>query len=485
MTPEEFRAAGHELIDWIADYRASIETRPVLAQVAPGEVRSMLPDVPPTEPEPFASVLADLDRVVVPGVTTVQHPMHFGWFPSNAALASVLGDLASSGIGSLGISWESSPALTEVEEVVCDWMRQLVGLSRAWVGTIQDTASTAAIVALLVARERASEFSEAAGGLQSVEQPLVVYATDQAHSSVVKAASVAGFGLDNVRTVAHDPWTRAMDPASLDESIAADLAAGRRPAAVIASIGTTGTTAVDPLPAIVDVLDRLGPDGSADRPWLHVDAAMAGSAMILPERRSMWEGVEAADSITFNPHKWLGTILDTSLFYVRDPQHLVRVLSTNPSYLQSSADGQVTQYRDWGLPLGRRFRALKLWFHLRLDGPEALRGRLRRDLDSAAWLAEQIDAEPGWTLVAPVSLQTVCVRHLPSTADGSPMVGEALEAHTQQWVANINRSGQAYLTASKLDGSWMVRVSIGVEGTERHHVAAVWDLMRSTVASLT
>ncbi len=475
MTPEEFRQAGHQLIDWIADYRLSMEDKPVLAQVEPGDVRASLPASAPESAESFADVMADLDRVVVPGVTMVQHPMHFGWFPSNASLSSVLGDLASSGIGGLGISWESCPALTEVEEVVCDWMRQLVGLSDHWSGTIQDTASSACVVALLAARERTSNFSEASGGLQAQANPLVVYTTGQAHSSVVKAASIAGIGQDNVRMVDVDPWTRAMLPDCLAEAIADDLAAGRTPCAVVASVGTTGTTAVDPLPAINEVLARV----ETEHPmWLHVDAAMAGSAMLLKDYRWMWEGVEAADSLSFNPHKWLGTILDTSLFYVRDPQHLVRVLSTNPSYLQSSADGEVVQYRDWGIPLGRRFRALKLWFHLRLDGPDAIRARLRRDIDNAAWLAQQVERSEDWSVVAPVSLQTVCVRHQPPDLDGT-----GLEQHTQRWSAALNSSGRAFVTPSKLDDSWMVRVSVGVEATEQHHVAELWRLMQEAAAA--
>lgn len=472
MTPEEFRRAGHELIDWIADYRESLEGRRVLADVGPGDVRRSLPAEPPAVPDPVDRVLADLDQIILPGVTNVQHPMHFGWFPSNAALASVLGDLASSGIGGLGISWESCPSLTEVEEVTCDWMRQLVGLSSNWSGTIQDTASTAVVVALLAARERATDFSETRGGLQAEVAPLTVYTTGQAHSSVLKAVSIAGYGIGNLRMVPVDPVTRAMVPEALAEMIAADIASGCHPAAVVASIGTTGTTAFDSLPEIAAVLAGASVDG---RPpiWLHVDAAMAGSAMICPELRGLWDGVEAADSLSFNPHKWLGTILDCSLFYVRDPQHLVRVFSSNPSYLQSSADGQVTQFRDWGIPLGRRFRALKLWFHLRIDGVESMRVRVRRDLANARWLAEAVEAAPGWEVLAPVQLQTVCVRHVPEGISA-----EALEAHTQQWAAALNRSGAAYVTPSKLDDRWMVRVSVGVEGTEREHVARLWELMQ-------
>ncbi len=472
MTPDEFRSAGHRLIDWIADFRISIEQRPVLAQVAPGDVRSGFSSTPPATTATIDDLLARLDSAVLPGVTQVQHPMHFGWFPSNVSLASVLGDIASTGIGSLGITWQSSPALTEVEEVVCDWLRQLCGLSDQWRGVIQDTASTACLVAMLCARERASDFSQNRGGLQGEPQPLVVYASPQCHSSVPKAVLLSGFGADNLRHVEVDPVTYALRPDALLAAIEGDLAAGRRPAAVILGLGTTGTTAFDPIAPVVEIARARGM-------WVHVDAAMAGSALLLPECRHLFDGIEGADSISWNPHKWMGTALDCSMYLARDTEHLVRVMSTNPSYLRSAADGQVTQYKDWGIPLGRRFRALKLWFHLSLDGVDAIRTRLRRDLDNATWLAERVSAEPDWHVLAPVPLQTVCVRHAPAG-----LAGEALDAHTLAWVDRINASGAAFMSPAVLDGRWMARVSIGVESTERRHVEALWRLMRDTAAEL-
>jgi aromatic-L-amino-acid decarboxylase len=439
--------------------------------LAPGEVRASLPSQPPDTADSLEALLHDLETLVVPGVTQVQHPMHFGWFPSNASLASVLGDVASSGMGTLGISWESCPSLTEVEEVVCDWLRQLTGLSEAWSGTIHDTASTACVVAMILARERASELAKNAGGLQSAPAPLVVYTTSQAHSSVAKAVQLAGFGNDNLRLVDEDPYTRAMLPSALASAIEADLAAGRVPAGIVCSVGTTGTTAMDPVEAIAAIANR-------HQTWLHVDAAMAGSAMLLPECRHLWQGVEQADSLAWNPHKWMGTILDTTVFYVRDVEFLERVMSTNPAYLRSAADGKVTQYRDWGIPLGRRFRALKLWFHLRLDGPDAIRQRLRRDLENARWFRDQVEAAENWEVVAPVELQTVCIRHVPVDSSGVPLSGDALDAHTLGWLEKINASGKAFMSPSVLDGRWIVRVSIGVEGTTREHVARLWQLIR-------
>jgi aromatic-L-amino-acid/L-tryptophan decarboxylase len=465
MTPDEFRTLGHRLIDWIADYRARIAELPVMARTAPGEIKSQLPASPPELAEGFDEVFQDLERIIVPGLSHWQHPQFFGYFPSNAALASVLGDYLSTGLGVLGLSWQASPALTELEEVVTDWLRQMVGLSGAWSGVIQDTASTCTLVALLCARERSSNYSLSRGGLQGDREPLVVYTSDQSHSSVEKAAILAGFGRANVRLVAHDA-KYALRPDALEEVIRRDLAEGRKPCAIVATTGTTISTALDPVAAMAAVARKHGL-------WLHVDAAMAGSAMILPECRWMWDGVEDADSVVLNPHKWLGAVFDCSVYYVRDPEHLVRVMSTNPSYLRSAADDRVKNLRDWGIPLGRRFRALKLWCLIRNEGVNGLQTRLRRDVENARWFAEQVGAIPNWKVLAPVPLQTVCVRHEPSG-----LQGDALDRHTLAWVDRVNRSGQAYLTPAMLDGRWMVRVSIGAESTERKHIESLWQVMR-------
>jgi aromatic-L-amino-acid/L-tryptophan decarboxylase len=335
---------------------------------------------------------------------------------------------------------------------------------------INDTASTSTLVALLCARERSSNYSLGRGGLQEEPQPLIVYASAHSHSSVEKAALLAGFGKAHVRIVPHDT-SFAMRPESLDAMIAEDASRGRRPCLVVATTGTTTSTALDPLDALARV-------AKAHHLWMHVDAAMAGSAMILPECRWMWEGVEHADSVIVNAHKWLGAVFDTTLYFVRDPEHLVRVMSTNPSYLQTAADGRVKNYRDWGLPLGRRFRALKLWFLIREQGVDGLQARLRRDIANAKWLEQQIAATQGWRVLAPVPLQTVCVRHEPPG-----LTGDALDAHTLDWCARLNQSGEVYLTPAVLDGRWMVRISIGSELTEREHVAQLWQLMRDALDS--
>jgi aromatic-L-amino-acid decarboxylase len=469
MNAEDFRKYGHAIVDLIADHRLRVAERPVMASSAPGQIRSQLPASPPESPESFDTVLRDLQTIVLPGLTEWQHPQFFGYFPSNHSLASVLGDYVSTGLGVLGLAWQASPALTEVEEVATDWLRQMMALSDAWQGVIQDTASTSTLIALICARERATGYSLTRGGLQSASQPLTVYASRHSHSSVEKAALLAGFGRENVRLVPYDNQY-ALGADALDTMIAEDVTARRVPCAIVATTGTTTTTAVDPIEAIAAVARRYNL-------WLHVDAAMAGSAMILPECRWMWRGIEEADSVVVNPHKWLGAAFDCSVYYVRDPRHLVRVMSTNPSYLQSGADGQVKNYRDWGIPLGRRFRALKLWFLIREQGVSGLQARLRRDLDHAQWLAQQIGAHPEWRVLAPVVLQTVCARHEPAG-----LAGDALDRHTLAWADRVNRSGQAYVTPAVLEGRWMVRVSIGAELTERHHMQELWRVMQEVVA---
>jgi aromatic-L-amino-acid/L-tryptophan decarboxylase len=468
MTPEEFRKYGHAVIDWIADYRARVEQQPVMSQAEPGQVKASLPPHPPGDAESFDAILRDLDSVVMPGISHWQHPRFFGYFPSNGSLGSVLGDFVSTGLGVIGLAWQSSPALSELEEVVTGWLRQMVGLSPAWDGVIQDTASTSTLLALLCARKRRTNYGLVRGGLQAEPRPLVVYTSAQAHSSVEKAALLAGFGRENVRMVACD-GRHGMRSDALAAAIAEDGAAGRVPCAVVATTGTTATTAIDPVAEIARVVSGTGI-------WLHVDAAMAGSAMVLPECRWMWEGVEAADSVVLNPHKWLGAAFDCSVYYVRDAAHLVRVMSTNPSFLQTAVDGVVKNYRDWGIPLGRRFRALKLWFLIREQGVRGLQARLRRDLANTRWLEGQVSNTPDWRVLAPAPLQTLCVRHEPPG-----LSGEALDRHTQTWCDRLNRSGAAYLTPALLDGHWMVRVSVGAEQTERVHVEQLWAAMRREV----
>jgi aromatic-L-amino-acid/L-tryptophan decarboxylase len=469
MDAQHFRRLGYQLVDWIADYREGLERLPVMSQAQPGDIRAAFPDHPPLKGGRMDQALAALDRDVLPGITHWNHPSFFAYFPSNTSYSSILGDLATAGLGAQGMSWQTSPAATEVEEVVMDWLRQMVDLSPAFTGVIHDTASTATFTALLCARERTSGYAQSGEGLQSGEAPLVVYASDQGHSSIEKAALLAGFGRSFLRLIPTDE-NHALRVDLLRAAIEKDLEIGLRPCALVAAVGTTGTTALDPIAELAALAQEHGL-------WLHVDAALAGTAMVLPECRWMWAGIEGADSLVFNPHKWMGVGFDFSAYYVRDPQHLIRVMSTNPVYLRTAQDGQVSNFRDWHIQLGRRFRALKLWFYLMDVGVEGLQARLRRDLEHTQWLKAQVDAAPDWERLAPVPLQTVCLRHRKPGLDEP-----ALAAHNLLIAKRINDSGKAYLTPSVLKGTQMLRVSIGAETTERRHVEALWTLLTQAAA---
>ncbi len=473
MDAATFRKLGHELVEWVADYRERLESLPVMSLVRPGEIRARFSKQPPRTGGQLAPALARLDQDLLPGITHWNHPSFFAYFPSNTSYASILADIVASGLGVQGMSWQTSPAATEVEEVVMDWLRQMVGLGDAWTGVVHDTASTATLCALLCAREKASGFSQNGPGLQAGDSPLVVYASSQGHSSIEKAVLLAGFGRDHLRLVDTDE-AHALRVDLLEAAIASDLSAGRKPCALVAAIGTTGTTAIDPLAAMATLARKHGL-------WLHVDAALAGTAMLLPECRPLWDGVEQADSLVFNPHKWMGVGFDYCAYYVRDPEHLIRVMSTNPSYLRTAQDGAVKNYRDWHIPLGRRFRALKLWFHLLDLGVEGLQARIRRDLRNAQWLRERVDESAEWERLAPVPLQTVCLRHAPRRLrEDEP----ALTRHNLELARRVNESGAAYLTPSLLKGRQMLRVSIGAEETERRHVEALWAALQAVAREL-
>jgi len=471
MTPEEFRQRGHEIIDWLADYHARISHYPVQPATQPGDVKAMLPASPPAEAEGFGEIIADLDSVVLPNISHWQHPRFFGYFPSNSLGSGILGDLVSSGLGVLGLSWQSSPAVTEIEEVTVDWFRQMVGLSSAWFGVINDTASTSTLVALLCAREKTTGFSLVRQGMQAEPRPLRIYTSTSAHSSVEKAALLAGFGRENVRMVDVDA-NFAMIPAALEEAIAADIRSGLAPCAIVAAVGGTATVSIDPISEIAGIAQRHGL-------WLHVDAAMAGNAMILPELRWMWEGIEDADSVVINAHKWLGVPFDCSLYFVRDEPHLLRVMSADPSFLLSQADGKVRNLRNTGIPLGRRFRALKLWFSIREQGVSGLQARLRRDISLAQDLRSKVEATPDWEVIAPVVLQTVCIVYRPKSVPS-----DRLDDFTRAWAQSVNASGQAYITPATAAGRWMVRVSIGTVSTEASDVETVWRTIQEAAAKL-
>jgi aromatic-L-amino-acid decarboxylase len=458
MTPDELRHWGHQVVDWVADYLATVEQHPVVPDVAPGDVRSWLPPAAPERPEPFDEVLADLDRVIVPGTTHWQHPGFHAFFPANTSGPGILADIVSGGLGTQGMLWQTGPACTEVETHVLDWVVDLLGLPDRFRstgdggGVIEDSASSSTLCALLAARERAL-----AGG--AALDRLVVYSSTQAHSSLAKGARVAGLHADQVRLVDVD-GDHALRPDLLAAAVDEDRAAGRVPCLVMATIGTTSSLAVDPVPAVADVAEAAGM-------WLHVDAAMAGSAAVCPELRGQQAGLERADSYVFDPHKWLFTTFDCSCFFVADRAALVRALAIVPEYLRNAASesGAVIDYRDWQVPLGRRFRALKLWFVLRWYGAEGLRHHVREHVRLAGELAARVEAHPRLVVAAPPRLNLVCLRH----ADG--------DAATEALHHALNASGRVYLTHTRLDGRYVIRAVVGAWTTEQRHVDALWSLV--------
>lgn len=458
--PETFRQHGHQVVDWLADHMAGIADLPVRSRVEPGEVAARLPTSAPGEGEPFEALLADLDDVVMDGMTHWQHPSFLAYFPANASPPSVLADLVSSGLGAQGMLWSTSPAVTEVETVVLDWLVDALGLPAAFRsdgpggGVIQDTASSATLCALLAARERALD---GAGNRDGVPQGLTVYASAHAHSSLEKAARVAGLGSTALRRIPTDA-DHGMDPAALAEAIDADLAAGLRPVMVMATVGTTSSTAIDPVAAIAEVTTERGV-------WLHVDGAFGGSATVCPEHRDMIAGLEHADSYVMNPHKWLLVGFDCSAFWVTDAAALTGALGILPEYLANaaSASGEVIDYRDWHIPLGRRFRSLKLWWVLRTYGIEGLRSHIRAHVAMAQELAGWVADSDDWELAAPHPLSLVCMRH----RRDDTVAERAMEA--------VNASGSAFLTHTRLDDRYVVRVAIGGWRTTMDDVRGAWD----------
>ena len=473
MTPDEFRRRGHALIDRIARYMEEIERYPVLSRAEPGSIRKRLPRTAPEHGEPFADVLRDIDEIIMPGITHWQSPNFFAYFPANASGPAVLGDLLSSGLGVQGMLWATSPACTELETHVLDWLVDLLGLpdrfrsSTRGGGVIQDTASSSTLTALIAARERASAGAVNERGIVSGDaRRLTAYTARHAHSSVEKAVRVAGLGRDNLRLVDVDD-RHAMRVDALEAAIAADRAAGAAPAMVSATVGTTSSGAVDPVRAIGEVCRREGI-------WLHVDAAHAGSATICSEHRGLNDGVEHADSYTFNPHKWLLTNFDCNCFWVADRAALINALSVLPEYLRNRASesGEVIDYRDWHIPLGRRFRALKLWFVIRHYGAEGLRAHVRTSVELADWFAARVRESEEFELAAPVAVGLVCFRH------------RGGDAFNQTLMDRLNRSGALYLTHTRLDDRIVLRLAVGAPATRRAHVEAAWARIVETAREI-
>jgi aromatic-L-amino-acid decarboxylase len=465
MTPEEFRHHGHALVDWVAGYWSDLESRRVTSDAPPGTVAGLLPAAPPEHGDGLAGITADLERIVLPNLTHWQHPGFFAYFPANVSGPSVLADLVCAGLGVQGMLWSTGPACTELETVTLDWLAELLDLPARFRstgtggGVIQDSASSATLVATLVALYRASGGRWRESG---VDGRYAVYTSTQGHSSIEKAARAAGLGDGAVRAVEVDD-AFAMSPEALRAALAADVAAGVVPALVVATVGTTSTTAVDPLAEIGKVCREYGV-------WLHVDAAYAGSAAVCPELRWVHSGLEYADSYCFDPHKWLLTGFDCDAFWVADRAELIRALSVLPEYLRNAAteSGAVIDYRDWHVPLGRRFRALKLWFVMRWYGADGLRSHIRSDVALADRFAEWVQADERFEIVAPHPFSLVCFRL------------RGPDAPNEELLRRVNATGQVYLTHTKAGGRYVLRMAIGAPQTEERHVAAAWKLIQGS-----
>jgi aromatic-L-amino-acid decarboxylase len=469
MSPEDFRRYGHEVVDWVADYQEKIESFPVLSQVQPGDIRAALPANAPIHGEAFETILGDVDRLILPGITHWQSPNFFAFFPSNTSGPAILGELLSAGLGVQGMLWATSPACTELETHVLDWLVDMLGLpgkfksGGAGGGVIQDTASSASLCALLAARERATNHQSNEHGCDG---HLVAYASTQAHSSIEKAIKIAGMGRQNLRLIQVDDRF-ALRPELLASQIEQDLHSGLIPCFVCATVGTTSSNAMDPLPEIGRICRQAGI-------WLHVDAAMSGTAALCPEYRHLQDGAELADSYCFNPHKWMFTNFDCDCFYVADREALVKTLSVMPEYLGNRATeaGAVFDYRDWHIPLGRRFRALKLWFVIRHYGVEGLRYHVRRHVELAQEFAAWVESSERFQLVVPPPLNLVCFRH-----SGGEEINRRL-------LDRLNRSGRLYLTHTTLNGQYTLRLCVGQSCTEARHVRQAWERIQQTAAEL-
>jgi aromatic-L-amino-acid decarboxylase len=469
MSPEEFRRQGHAVVDWIADYRSRVESFPVLSRVQPGEIRSKLPPNAPERGESFDQILGDIERVILPGITHWQSPNFYAYFPSNSSGPGILGDLLSSGLGVQGMLWSTSPACTELETHVLDWLVPMLGLPEKFLstssggGVIQDTASSASLVALLAARERTTEFASNRNGCDG---RLTAYCSTQTHSSVEKAVKIAGMGSDNLRHIEVDE-NFAMRPDALARQVERDIKAGLIPCFVCATVGTTSSNAIDPVREIARICRERNL-------WLHVDSAMSGTAALCPEFRFIHDGVEFADSYCFNPHKWMFTTFDCNCFYVADRKHLIQTLSVLPEYLRNQAteSGAVIDYRDWHIQLGRRFRSLKLWFVIRYYGIEGLQHHIREHVRLAQQFAAWVREDSRFELAAPAQLNLVCFRL------------RSRDQANQLLMDRLNRSGDLYLTHTKLDGKLTLRVCVGQTNTEARHVERAWQRIQQETGKL-
>jgi len=469
MQIEEIRSWGARIADWAVGYLTTVRERPVRSPQAPGATFNALPALPPEEGEDFAAIFADFEKIIVPGLTHWQHPRHFAYFPCNSSPPSVLAEYLTASLGVQCMLWQTAPAGTELEMRVMDWLRQMIGLPDGFHGVIQDTASNATLSALLTAREKALEWRGNAKGL-SGQAAVRIYCSEQAHSSIDKACWIAGIGQENLVKLPSVGERYGMDIAALERAIVADRAAGHLPAAIVASVGATSVGACDNVRAICELGRRLNL-------YVHVDAAWAGSAMICPEFRTLWDGVELADSVVFNPHKWLLTNFDCTTCFVRDPAALVKTLGIRPEYLKTQGRDGIINYSEWSVQLGRRFRALKLWFVIRAYGVERLRGLIRDHVRWAQGLAERIKAAPDFELVTPPILSLLSFRYRPAgIAD--------LDALNARLIQAINDDGRIYLTQTRLRDQFVIRFVVGQTYTTEADVAFAWEVIREIARGL-
>jgi aromatic-L-amino-acid decarboxylase len=469
MDHDEFRRWAVKAAEWGAGYRAEIAGRPVRAQTAPGDVARAIAAAPPEAGEPMDAVFADFERIILPGITHWQHPRFFAYFPANAAPVSVVAEHLVNALAAQCMLWQTSPAATELETAMMGWLRQAVGLPEGFHGVIQDSASSATLAAVLTMRERALQWRGNSKGLASQPQ-LRVYSSDQVHTSIDRAIWVSGIGADNLVRIPVRGPLRAMDAAALDRRIAADIDDGYLPAGIIASVGGTSVGGTDDVAAVAEVAARRGL-------YLHVDAAWAGSAMICPEFRDLWAGVERADSVVFNPHKWLGAQFDCSAHFIRAPEDLVRTLAIQPEFLKTYGRDGIVNYSEWSVPLGRRFRALKIWFLLRVHGLDGLRAMIRNHVAWSRELAELIGAEPGFEIVTEPMLSLFSFRHVPAGV-------EDLDAHNLALVNAINDDGRIYLTQTRVDGRLAIRFQAGQFEATRDDVLSALPIIREIAARL-
>ena len=474
MDGKTFRERGYAIVDWIANYMDTIEDYPVMPDIQPGDIKKQLPASPPEQPEAFEVLLRDFNDTIVPGMTHWQHPSFFAYFPANTSESSIYAEFLTAALGAQCMVWQTSPAATELEEVVMDWLKGMIGLPEHFSGVIQDTASTSTLCGLLSARERATDYRINRSGFhEGCEKKLTVYTSEEAHSSIEKAVKISGIGKDNIRLIPTDA-NFSMIPGELEKAIFQDLEAGFQPCFTCATLGTTSSTAMDPIRAIGEICGKHGI-------WLHVDAAMAGTAALLPDMRGFMDGVELADSLVFNPHKWMFTNFDCSAYFCKDANALTATFEILPEYLKTAVDRQVKNFRDWGVPLGRRFRALKLWFVIRHFGVKGLQDKVRNHIELAKQFEQWVAGDSRFELMAPRTINLVCFRFNPKDGD---LTEDELEALNKSLMDKLNKSGKLFFTHTKLKGRFSLRMCIAQTDTTLNHVEEAWKAILSAAEKI-